>query len=169
MKPDRTEEMRAHLAELQAAHEMDAVRRTVFAFVAYGDKVENYFNWLMTATGAALALVFTQWGGVTDAIGRPASVAVATLLMIALLVGLVARFENYQAQTIRLTWAELPKALQETRAQYATAVGEYLTTMRDVFGVQQPPEIPDMDPIQINKTVRDLMPPDFNTGWRAPI
>ena len=62
MSHDRQQEMSNHLAELRTAHENDAVRQTLFAFVAYGEKLENYFNWLMAATGAALAFLFSRSG-----------------------------------------------------------------------------------------------------------
>lgn len=168
MSPDRKQEMFEHLAELRAAHEDDAIRQTLFAFVAYGERVETYFNWLMAATGAALALIFTQWASVTGAIGGRPAVAVAALLMFALLVGLVARFENYQAQTIRTTWAALPGELAKTRAAYARDVTDYLAAMKAIFGAQHQWDFVDLNRERIGKKVTELMPPNFNTGWRAP-
>jgi hypothetical protein len=167
MTPDRQQEMREHLAALRTAHEDDAIRQTLFAFVAYGERVETYFNWLMAATGAALAFLFTQWPSVTAAIGARPAIAVAALLMFALLVGLVARFENYQAQTIRTTWAALPTELAKTRAAYGRDVADYLKAMA-IFGVQPQWNYEDLNRERIGTKVRELMPPDFNTGWRAP-
>jgi hypothetical protein len=169
MSADRQAEMRAHLAALRAAHEADAVRQTLFAFVAYGEKVEVYFNWLMAGTGAALAFVFTQWASVVGALGRGCAIAVVVILLLALLAGLVGRFENYQAQTIRVTWASLPQALTNTRERYAADVAGYVQAMHGLFGAQLPADAAtDMDPQRIGRKVKDLMPPDFNTGWRAP-
>jgi hypothetical protein len=167
MTADRQQEMREHLAALRTAHEDDAIRQTLFAFVAYGERVETYFNWLMAATGAALAFLFTQWPGVTAAIGGRPAVVVAALLMLALLVGLVARFENYQAQTIRTTWAALPTELAKTRAAYGRDVADYLKAMV-IFGVQPQWNNEDLNRERIGTKVKELMPPDFNTGWRAP-
>jgi hypothetical protein len=175
MSHDRQQEMSNHLAELRTAHENDAVRQTLFAFVpirgnraAYGEKVENYFNWLMAATGAALAFLFTQWSGVTGAIGTRPAVAVAALLLFALLVRLVARFENYQAQTIRTTWAALPAELAKTRAAYGRDVADYLAAMKTLFGAQPRWDFVDLNKERIGAKVTELMPPNFNTGWRAP-
>jgi hypothetical protein len=161
--------LRGRLAELRSNHENDAIRQTLFAFVAYGEKLETYFNWLMAATGAALALLFTQWTGVTGAIGKHPAIAVVALLMLALLVGLVARFENYQAQTIRSTWASLPAELAKTRAVWGRDVEDHLRAAQITSGAQPEWNFEDLDRERIATKVRELMPPDFNSGWRAPI
>ena len=76
--------MQAHLAELRIAHEDDAIRSTLHSFIAYGDKLDSYLNWLMAATGAAVALILAQWAGVSGALGHVGGLLVVSLLMLAL-------------------------------------------------------------------------------------
>jgi hypothetical protein len=161
-------DLEQNLAASRTAHENDAIRQTLFAFVAYGEKVETYFNWLMAATGAGLALMFTQWTSMTAAIGKLPAVAVAALLLLALLAGLVARFENYQAQTIRTTWAALPAELAETRKAYARDVEDYIKIEQAMAGRLPQWNFVDLNVKRVSAEVGRLMPPDFNTGWRLP-
>ncbi len=167
--PDRYDEMQAHLAELRIAHEDDAIRSTLHSFIAYGDKLDSYLNWLMAATGAAVALILAQWAGVSGALGHVGGLLVVSLLMLALLIGVVARFEIYQAQIVVNLWRTLPNELGQARAHHAADVAQYLEAMRHAAGQTRLPVPEDMNRERIGEQIRRLMPPDFNTGWRYPI
>lgn len=165
---DTIDQMRSHLDEQRVAHENDAIRATVSEFIAVGEKLESQFTWLMAGTGAAIALLLTQWTTTAPAIGHGAAIAIVILLAIALLCGLVAKLEIYQAQLITSVWGKLPARLIEIRATYAAEIGNYFDFQR-AAGAQQLPNPPDLDANRITSKVVRLMPPDFNTGWRAPV
>jgi hypothetical protein len=166
--PDTLNEMRKYLAEIRVAHENDAMRQVLLAFIAHGEKVDTYLNWLMAATGAIIALFLTQWANLVTAIGQRVAVADIVILMLALLVGVVAWFETHQAQISDMLWRDLPKEIEITRESYAKHVGQYFDLQR-AAGASEFPTPDDMDRSRMDDMLPRLMPPDFNTGWRKPI
>jgi hypothetical protein len=166
--PDTLEEMRKYLADIRVTHENDAMRQVLLAFIAHGDKVDTYLNWLMAATGAIIALFLTQWANLVTAVGQSVAVADIVILMVALLVGVVARFETHQAQISDMLWKDLPRDIETTRESYATHVGQYFELQR-AAGAREFPNPDDMDTSRMYEMLPRLMPPDFNTGWRKPI
>lgn len=166
--PDSLDEMRNYLAELRVAHENDAMRQVLLAFIAHGEKLDTYLNWLMAATGAAVALFLTQWTNLVTAVGQGVATVDIVILMLALLVGMVARFEIHQAQISDMLWRDLPKEIEITRESYAKHVGQYFELQR-AAGAHEFPTPEDMDKGRMDKMLPRLMPPDFNTGWRWPI
>jgi hypothetical protein len=165
---DTPEQMLAHLNELRVAHENDAIDATLGEFIGVGEKLESQFTWLMAGTGAAIALLLTQWSVVSSAIGHGTAIATVILLAIALLCGLVAKLEIYQAQFTTSVWGKLPAKVSEIRGTYAAEIGNYFEYQR-AAGALQLPNPPDLDQKRIRDKVVHLMPPDFNTGWRWPV
>lgn len=165
---DSLEEMSAHLDTQRKAHEDDAIRATLREYIVTGDKLDSQFNWLMAGTGAAVVFLFTQWPTLRSSIGHGAAIWVVALLALAMLCGLVARLEIYQARLMSDVWGTLPTKLIDIRATYAAEIANYFKA-QIATGQRQLPVPTDLNADRIVGDVRRFMPPDFNTGWRTPI
>jgi hypothetical protein len=165
---DSLEEMRSHLDAQRVAHEDDAIRATLREYIVTGDKLDSQFNWLMAGTGAAIVFLLTQWTQLLSAIGHRAAILILALLALAILCGLVARLEIYQARLIADVWGTLPSKLIDIRATYAAEITNYFTAQQ-AMGHRQLPVPVDLNADRVISDVRRFMPPDFNTGWRKPV
>jgi hypothetical protein len=160
------EQIRADFEELRNSHENRAVREILLSSVAAGERIDSFLNWLMGASGAAVLLFLTQWSSIVEAMGNCA-VAVMILLLIALIIGVVARFEIYQAQMTFNQWNAAPQKIAEAMVKFEPVSARYVAEVaRREPDQQRVPEPLELRPKNIREEVERLLPPEFNTGWR---